>query len=162
MLCPMEEIARFLARHPPFDRLPGPLLPRTAAALEVEFFPHGTRILGQGGPSRFLHLIVKGTVELRQAAGDGTSEPVEILTAGEAFGQAGPPAAGGWWEAVARTDVLAYLIPGEQLDRLRTEAGFDGLLAGRAGDRLRHAVAEAARRMRDQQVWSSGASTTCR
>jgi hypothetical protein len=36
-------------------------------------------------------------------------------------------------EAVARSDVLAYLIPGEQLERLRAEAGFEGLLAvGRA------------------------------
>jgi hypothetical protein len=33
-------------------------------------------------------------------------------------------------EAVARSDVLAYLIPGEQLERLRAEAGFEGLLAG--------------------------------
>ena len=40
--------------------------------------------------------------------------------------------------------MLAYLIPGEQLDRLRAEAGFDGLLAGRPVDRLRHAVAASA------------------
>jgi CBS domain-containing protein len=184
----MEEIARFLARHPPFDRLPGPLLDRTAANVEIEFFPRGARILGQGGPNPFLHLIVKGTVELRQAAGDGTPELAETLTAGEAFGPDGPRAAsGGRWEAVARTDVLAYLIPGPQLDRLRAEAGFEGLLADQAGDRLRYAVAasaaearidllsvrggelatrslvtcapddtvaEAARRMRDQQVSS--------
>jgi signal-transduction protein with cAMP-binding, CBS, and nucleotidyltransferase domain len=38
MLSAMEEIARFLARHPPFDRLPGKLLARTAATVEIEFF----------------------------------------------------------------------------------------------------------------------------
>jgi CBS domain-containing protein len=84
--------------------------------------------------------------------------------------------------------VLAYLIPAEQVERLRHQPGFEALLARRAGDRLRRAlaarreppppldlfsvragelvgrplvtcdpsetVAEAARRMRDQQVSS--------
>ena len=185
----MEEIARFLAQHPPFDGLPAELLAQTAAAVEIEFFPRGTRILRQGGePSRYLHLIVKGTVELRQAAGDGASELVETLTLGETFGQlsllSGAPHL---WDAVAREDVLAYLIPADQVDRLRHRPGFEALLARRAGDRLRHAiaastagasldllsvqagelpsrplvtcapddtVAQAARRMRDQQVSS--------
>ena len=40
-----------------------------ADTVEIEFFPRGARILRQGGePSRFLYLIVKGTVELWQAA----------------------------------------------------------------------------------------------
>jgi CBS domain-containing protein len=137
----MEEITRFLAGQPPFDRLPGPLLRRVAAAVEVEFFPRGSRILGRDRPDRLLHLIVKGTVELRQTADDGTSQPVETLTVGEAFGPQEPPGdPGGQWEALARSDVLAYLIPGEQLERLPAEAGFEGLLAGQAGDRLRHAT----------------------
>jgi CBS domain-containing protein len=141
----VEEIARYLARHPPFDRLPGPVLQRTASAVEIEYFAPGTSILGKGEPSRFLHLIVKGTVELVQAADDGDPKLVETLTAGEAFGQPRPLAAAAWrWEAVARTDVLAYLIPGEQLERLRAEAGFEGLLADQAGDRLRQAVAASA------------------
>jgi signal-transduction protein with cAMP-binding, CBS, and nucleotidyltransferase domain len=114
------------------------VLQRTAATVEIEFFPRGTRVLGQEGPGRPLHLIVKGTVELRQAAGDGPLEPVEILTVGEALGPPGD--SGRRWEAVARSDMLAYLIPGEQLERLRVEAGFEGLLAGQAGDRLRHAM----------------------
>jgi CBS domain-containing protein len=117
----MEEIARFLASHPPFDRLPADLLEQTAASVAVEFFPRGARILRQGGePSRYLHLIVKGTVELRRAGRDRPAELVETLTAGELFGQpsllsGAPPL----WDAVAREDVLAYLIPGDQVDRLR-------------------------------------------
>jgi CBS domain-containing protein len=143
MLCCMEEIARFLARHPPFDRLPAELLAQTATTVEIEFFPRGNRILRQGGePTRFLYLIVKGTVELRQAAGDGSSEVVETLAAGETFGQlsllSGAPHL---WDAVAGEDVLAYLIPADQVERLQQQPAFEALLARRAGDRLRHAVA---------------------
>jgi len=32
----VEEIAHFLARHPPFDRLPSPMLQHTAATVEIE------------------------------------------------------------------------------------------------------------------------------
>jgi CBS domain-containing protein len=139
----MEEIARFLARHPPFDGLPAEPLEQTAATVEIEYFPRGARILRQGGePSRYLHLIVKGTVELRQAAGDGPSELVETLAAGETFGQLSLLSRSPHlWDAVAREDVLAYLIPGQQVERLRHRPGFEALLARRAGDRLRHAIA---------------------
>jgi hypothetical protein len=113
MLSPMEEIARFLAQHPPFDRLPPELLAQTAGAVEIEYFARGARILRQGGEaSRFLYLIVKGTVELWQATGDRPPELVETLAVGETFGQlsllSGAPHL---WDAVAREDVLAYLIP---------------------------------------------------
>jgi CBS domain-containing protein len=138
----MEEIARFLARHPPFNRLPTELLAQTAAAVEIEYFPRGARILRQGGePSRFLHLIVKGTVELWQGADDHPPTLVETLGVGEIFGQlsllSGAPHL---WDAVAREDVLAYLIPAGQVERLQQQPGFEALLARRAGDRLRHAI----------------------
>jgi CBS domain-containing protein len=143
MLSAMEEIARFLARHPPFDRLPGELLARTAATVEIEFFPRGARILRQGGgPSRFLYLIVKGTVELWQASDDRPPELVETLAVGEAFGQLSLLSdTSHLWDAVAGEDVLAYLIPADQVERLQRQPGFEALLAQQAGDRLRHAVA---------------------
>jgi CBS domain-containing protein len=143
MLSAMEEIARFLARHPPFDRLPEQLLAQTAATVEIEFFPGGARILRQGGePSRFLYLIVKGTVELWQASDDRPPELVETLAAGEAFGQLSLlSGTSHLWDAVAGTDVLAYLIPTDQVERLQQQPGFEALLAQQAGDRLRHAVA---------------------
>jgi CBS domain-containing protein len=139
----MEEIARFLARHAPFDQLPAPLLARTAATVEIEYFARGTRILRQdSAPSPYLHLIVKGTVELRQAAGGDAWELVETLAAGETFGQLSLLShTPHLWDAVAREDVLAYLIPAAQVERLRHQPGFEALLARRAGDRLRHALA---------------------
>jgi CBS domain-containing protein len=185
----MQEIARLLAAHPPFDGLPPQALEQTAATVEIAYFPRGASILRQGGePSRHLHVIVKGVVELRQADEHGASELVETLGEGETFGQLSLLSrAPHLWDVVAREDVLAYLIPAEQVGRLRHQAGFEALLAGRAGDRLRRAlaarrepaplelfsvrasdlidrplvtcdpgesVAEAARRMRDQQVSS--------
>src|SRR5215208_2385528 len=88
MLCSMQEIARFLAAHPPFDGLPPEALEQTAATVEIAYFPHGASILRQSGePSRYLHVIVKGVVELRQADDRGASELVETLAEGETFGQ---------------------------------------------------------------------------
>jgi CBS domain-containing protein len=189
MLCGMQEIARFLAAHPPFDGLPPEALEQTAATVEIAYFPRGSGILRQSGePSRYLHVIVKGVVELRQADDRGASELVETLAEGETFGQLSLLSRSPHlWDVVAREDILAYLIPAEQVERLRHQPGFEALLARRAGDRLRRAlaarrqlapldlfsgragdligrplvtcdpgetVAEAARRMRDQQVSS--------
>jgi CBS domain-containing protein len=187
MLCGMQEVARVLAAHPPFDGLPPGVLEQTAATVEIAFFPRGAMILRQGGePTRYLHVIVKGVVELRQADDRGVAELVETLAEGETFGQLSLLSqAPHLWDVVAREDVLAYLIPAGQVEQLRHQPGFEALLARRAGDRLRRAlvarrvpldlfsvgageladrplvacdpgttVAEAARRMRDQQVSS--------
>jgi CBS domain-containing protein len=190
MLCDMEEIARFLVAHPPFDGLAPVALEQAAATVEVAYFPRGASILRQGGePPHHLHVIVKGVVELRQTDERGGSELVETLAEGETFGQLSLLSRSPHlWDVVAREDVLAYLIPAEQVERLRHQPGFEALLARRAGDRLRRAlaarreppppldlfsvragelvgrplvtcdpgetVAEAARRMRDEQVSS--------
>jgi signal-transduction protein with cAMP-binding, CBS, and nucleotidyltransferase domain len=39
MLCGMQEIARLLAAHSPFDGLPPEVLEQTAATVEIAFFP---------------------------------------------------------------------------------------------------------------------------
>jgi CBS domain-containing protein len=143
MLCGMQEIARFLAAHKPFDGLAPEALEQTAATVEVAYFPRGASILQQGGePSRHLYVIVKGTVELRQVDERGAAELVETLAEGETFGQVSLLSRSPHlWDVVARDDVLAYLIPAEQVERLRHQPGFEALLARRAGDRLRQAVA---------------------
>ena len=142
MLCGMQEIARLLAAHRPFDGLPPEVLEQTAATVEIAYFPRGASILRQGGePSRYLHVIVKGVVELRQPDDRGASELVETLAEGETFGQLSLLSRSPHlWDVVAREDVLAYLIPAEQVERLRQQPGFEALLAGRAGDRLRRAL----------------------
>jgi CBS domain-containing protein len=139
----MQEIARFLAAHPPFDALPPEALAQTAATVEIAYFPRGASILRQGGePPRHLHVIVKGVVELRQADERGGWELVETLAEGETFGQLSLLSRSPHlWDVAAREDVLAYLIPAEQVERLRRQPGFEALLARRAGDRLRRALA---------------------
>jgi Cyclic nucleotide-binding domain len=111
--CGMQEIARFLAAHPPFDGLPPAALEQTAATVEIAYFPRGSSILRQSGePSRYLHVIVKGVVELRQADDRGASELGETLAEGETFGQLSLLSQSPHlWDVVAREDVLAYLIP---------------------------------------------------
>jgi CBS domain-containing protein len=143
MLGAMQEIARFLAAHPPFDGLAPEALEQTAATVEIAYFPRGSSILRQSGePSRYLHVIVKGVVELRQTDDRGASELVETLAEGETFGQLSLLSQSPHlWDVVAREDVLAYLIPAEHVERLRHQPGFEALLARRAGDRLRRALA---------------------
>jgi CBS domain-containing protein len=138
----MQEIARFLATHPPFDGLPPETLEQTAATVEIAYFPRGASILRQSGePSRYLHVIVKGVVELRQTDDRGASELVETLAEGETFGQLSLLSRSPHlWDVVAREDVLAYLVPSQQVERLRHHPGFEALLARRAGDRLRRAL----------------------
>ena len=41
----MQEIARFLASHPPFDGLPPEALEQTAATVEIAYYPRGASIL---------------------------------------------------------------------------------------------------------------------
>jgi CBS domain-containing protein len=139
----VEEIARFLAAHPPFDALPAEVLEQTASTVEVGCFPRGARILRQRDrPSRYLYVIVEGLVELRQAADDGGWELVETLAEGETFGQLSLLSRSPHlWDAVAGEQVVAYLIPAEQVELLRRHRGFEALLADRAGDQLRHAIA---------------------
>jgi CBS domain-containing protein len=143
MLCGMQEIALFLASHPPFDALPAEVLEQTAARVEVGCFPRGARILRQRDqPSRYLYVVVEGLVELRQAVDGGGWELVETLAEGETFGELSLLSRSPHlWDAVADEEVVAYLIPADQVELLRRYAGFEALLAHRAGDRLRHALA---------------------
>jgi CBS domain-containing protein len=49
----MEDIAGFLAAHPPFDAVDADELARVAAVTETETFPAGKTIFSQGtGPGR--------------------------------------------------------------------------------------------------------------
>src|SRR5215217_9523737 len=67
MLCGMQEIARLLAAHSPFDGVAAGGAGADRSHGGDRLLPRGASILRQGGePSRYLHVIVKGVVELRQ------------------------------------------------------------------------------------------------
>jgi CBS domain-containing protein len=142
----MNQIESFLAAHSPFDRLPAEVLAQTAAAVEVRRYQRGTRIIRQDGPpAAHLYVLARGQVELRQrddAGVDGAGEFVETISEGGVFGQLSVLGrAAPLWDAVARKSSLCYLIPAEQVERLRLMSGFEALLIQRAGDYIRHAIA---------------------
>lgn len=138
----MDEIARFLRECPPFDQLPSEVLSQTAGTVEIEYFPRGARILTRGGkPSDFLYIIRAGAVELRQVRDGGGVETVDTLAEGETFGHLSLlSGAASMWDAVAREEMLAYLIPRAQVERLHHYAAFDAFFARNVRDRLQQAV----------------------
>jgi CBS domain-containing protein len=134
-----EDVARFLAEHRPFAGLSPEALARAAAATVARHYPSGATILRQGTRVDRLHVVARGRVELRATAG----ELVESIGPGEVFGQlsvlAGTPML---WHAVAGQDTDCYLIARAEVGRLRDLPGFEAALVQRAGERIRHAIAE--------------------
>jgi CBS domain-containing protein len=104
------DVATFLGRHPPFEALGEAALARVASNVEIEHFAPGDVILEQAGePSRYLYVIRKGEVEIR----DG-GRLIDLMSTGETFGI---------WSLLGRfspttsvrahDDTLCYLIPAE-------------------------------------------------
>jgi CBS domain-containing protein len=134
-----EDVAGILAGHRPFDQLPPEALARAAAAAQVVHYPPGATILRQGARVGRLHVVAHGRVELRASGGD----LVESIGPGEVFGQlsvlAGTPML---WHAVAGQDTDCLLIARAEIQRLRQVPGFEAALVQRAGERIRHAIAD--------------------
>jgi CBS domain-containing protein len=141
----MREIEGFLAAHSPFDTLPAEVLAQTAATVEVRRYQRGAYILRQGGPpATDLYVLARGQVELRRHDDDsvGAGELIQTISEGTVFGQLSVlGGAAPLWDAVARKSSLCYLVPAEQLERLRLLSGFEALLIQRAGDHIRAAFA---------------------
>ena len=109
------DIAGFLRRYPPFDRLDPEQLLGIAGAVEIEHEPAGTVILQQGGkPATHLYVVRKGEVELLS---DGSL--LDLLGEGEVFGQFSMLAREEPTVSVrAHEDTLCYLIPAPMADTL--------------------------------------------
>src|SRR5215471_12713679 len=106
----MEDIAGFLAAHPPFDAVGADELARVAAVTEIESFPAGKTIFSQGtGPVGYLRVVRAGSVEIIY---DG--QVLDLLGPGELFGHAsmlsGLPTG---FEARAGEDTVCYRIPAD-------------------------------------------------
>lgn len=79
---PVEDIARFIKRVPPFQFLDDDALGEIASAVTTRYYPKGTMILTQGGAaSGYLQIIKKGSVKVFIASGVG--EPVNLDFRGE-------------------------------------------------------------------------------
>jgi len=117
----MEDIAGFLAAHPPFDAVGADELARVAAVTETEDFPAGKTIFSQGtGPVGYLRVVRTGSVEIIH---DG--QVLDLLGPGELFGHAsmlsGLPTG---FEARAGEDTLCYRIPADVIGPLLTRPDF--------------------------------------
>jgi CBS domain-containing protein len=61
----LSEIARFLARRPPFDGLAPEELGEVVSETQIEFYPAGAVILSEdGGPVTFLRVVHSGAVDI--------------------------------------------------------------------------------------------------
>jgi len=77
-----DEIAAFLARHPPFAGLGDDGLAEVAAAATVRSYEAGEAALVEdGAPSQALYVVVTGAMELVHA-----DQVVDVLEPGESFG----------------------------------------------------------------------------
>ena len=103
----MQDVADFLASHPPFDALDRPDVERLAEAAEVDFHRAGAEIFHQGAdPVEHVWMVRSGAVEIVH---DG--RVLDLLGPGELFGHAsmlsGLPTG---FAAVAAEDTLCYRI----------------------------------------------------
>src|SRR5215471_9256971 len=117
----MEDIAGFLAAHPPFDAVGADELAHVAAVTETEHFPAGKTIFSQGtAPVGYLRVVRTGSVEIIH---DG--QVLDLLGPGELFGHAsmlsGLPTG---FEARAGEDTLCYRIPADVIGPLLTRPDF--------------------------------------
>src|SRR5262245_27449830 len=131
----MEDIAGFLAAHPPFDAVGADVLARVAAVTEIESFPAGKTIFSQGtGPVGYLRVVRAGSVEIIH---DG--QVLDLLGPGELFGHAsmlsGLPTG---FEARAGEDTTCYRIAADVIGPLLTRPDFlrfiaSSIVGGRTG-----------------------------
>jgi CBS domain-containing protein len=131
----MEDIAGFLAAHPPFDAVGADELARVAAVTVIEAIPGGETIFSQGtGPVGNLRMVRAGSVEIIH---DG--QVLDLLGPGELFGHAsmlsGLPTG---FEARACGDTICYRIPAEVISPLLARPDFlrfisRSIVGGRTG-----------------------------
>jgi CBS domain-containing protein len=144
----MEDIAGFLAVHPPFDAVGADELAHVAAVTETEDFPAGKTIFSQGtGPVGYLRVVRAGSVEIIH---DG--QVLDLLGPGELFGHAsmlsGLPTG---FEARAGEDTLCYRIPADVIGPLLARPDFlrfiaSSIVGGRTGTGERVAPADPVQR----------------
>jgi CBS domain-containing protein len=144
----MEDIAGFLAAHPPFDAAGADELARVADVTEAEEFPAGKTLFSEGtGPVRYLRVVRAGAVEIIH---DG--QVLDLLGPGELFGHAsmlsGLPTG---FEARAAEDTLCYRIPADVIGPLLARPDFlrfiaRSIVGGRTGGGERVAPADPVQR----------------
>jgi CBS domain-containing protein len=118
----LVEIRDFLASHPPFDHLPAAALDKLPKALTVRYLRRGTPFPPKDADQDYLYVIRQGAVEMRNAAGDLASKLGEGDMCTFPCQKAGGEAP---FEGNTLEDTLAYLLPCDELFRLKAEHADD-------------------------------------
>lgn len=119
----MEEIARFLAEHPPFSLLPHEQLQRIARKMQIEYFPANHSVLIQdGAPAEYLYVLCRGSVDVIQQH-EHQSVTLDTMGEGDVFGESSllhqqPPFA----TVRTREETLVYMLPGTLFHQLREDS----------------------------------------
>jgi CBS domain-containing protein len=121
----MEEIARFLHAHPPFNLIKFEQVEQLASVIQIEYFVAGQDILVRGGkPNEYLYVIRRGSVDMIHEDEDG-SQIFDGLGEGEIFGHLSLIGGKSPIATVrAREETLAYLLPAKHFHQLRRDNPF--------------------------------------
>jgi len=88
MPTPTPPTEHFLAHVPLFRELPGADIQRIASKTVAIDAPRGTVLLRRGDPCRGFHVIVFGRIKLSLQSPQGSEKVVELMGAGQSFGEA--------------------------------------------------------------------------
>jgi CBS domain-containing protein len=122
----------FVRSTPPFDSLPQDLFDGAAKSLEVIYHPAGTKLVTVGEePLKHLYVIRKGAVRLERGG-----QTLQVVEEGETFGYTSLITGKATLDGVVEEDLLAYRIPGEEFNRLLSDARFAGHFAAGLATRL--------------------------
>ncbi len=120
----------------PFHALPEALFDAATRALEVGFFPAGTWLVRAGDrPLEHLYVIRRGSVRLEREG-----QTLQVLEEGETFGYTSLITREATLDAVVEEDLLAYLLPDAEFQRLCSDAAFAGHFAVGLAERLENAL----------------------
>ena len=108
------------------------VLASAAKAIEIVFFPAGTRLLTRGGrPSEHLYLVRKGAVRLER-----DTQTLQVLEEGEIFGFTSLISGRATIDVVVEEDLLAYRLPRSSFEALLCHAPFAGHFVSMASAQL--------------------------
>ena len=106
-------MSSFDTRNPPFDRLTQAECETLKAALDIGYFSPGDVIVARGQPSSHLHVVMKGTVEVKE--GDTLSA---VLGPKDSFDSRAVIHGAAGEDFLASEETLCHLIPREVVQRL--------------------------------------------
>ncbi|WP_419810198.1 DUF294 nucleotidyltransferase-like domain-containing protein [Bacterioplanoides sp.] len=121
MQAELQEIARFLQEHPPFENLPEEALFQLAQHTEISYVRAGQEILNYGDPIQDLYMVRSGAVETYRRNG----ELYNRLDSGDVFGQmALLMNRRVRYPVKAIEDTLLYCLPADLFDQYCDEFDF--------------------------------------